>query len=60
MRLPLLMRMGMAGLIVAAALAWGLPNAALAQGRCETQRQVWADQAVANAISLYSLEWTPF
>lgn len=54
------MRMGMAGLIVAAALAWGLPNAALAQGRCETQRQVWADQAVANAISLYSLEWTPF
>ena len=54
------MRMGMAGLIVAAALAWGLPKAALAQGRCETQRQVWADQAVANAISLYSLEWTPF
>ena len=54
------MRVGMAGLIVAAALAWGLPNAASAQGRCETQRQAWADQAVSNAISLYSLEWTPF
>lgn len=54
------MRAGMAGLIVAAALAWGLPNAASAQGRCETQREAWADQAVANAISLYSLEWTPF
>ena len=54
------MRMGMAGLIMAAALAWGLPNAASAQGRCETQRGVWADQAVANSISLYSLEWTPF
>ena len=54
------MRVGMAGLIVAAALAWGLPDAASAQGRCETQRGQWADQAVANAISLYSLEWTPF
>ena len=54
------MRVGMAGLIVAAALAWGLPEAASAQGRCEGQRQVWADQAVSNAISLYSLEWTPF
>ena len=54
------MRVGMAGLIVAAALAWGLPDAASAQGRGETQRGQWADQAVANAISLYSLEWTPF
>ena len=55
------MRTGMAaGLIMAAALAWGLPNAASAQGRCETQRGTWADQGVANAISLYALEWTPF
>ena len=55
------MRTGTAtGLIMAAALAWGLPAVASAQGRCETQRGLWADQGVANAVSLYSLEWSPF
>lgn len=54
------MRMGIVGLIVGAALAWGLPNAALAQGRCETQRAAWAETAAANAVSLYTLEWAPF
>ena len=54
------MRRGILAVLATAALAWALPNAASAQGRCETQRGVWADQAVANAISLYSLEWAPF
>lgn len=45
---------------MAAALVLGLPNVASAQGRCETQRAQWADQAVANTISLHSLEWAPF
>jgi D-alanyl-D-alanine carboxypeptidase len=54
------MQRGILAVLATAALAWALPNAASAQGRCETQRGVWADQAVANAISLYSLEWAPF
>lgn len=54
------MRRGILAVLAAAALLWVLPNAAWAQGRCETWRGVWADQAVANAISLYSLEWAPF
>lgn len=54
------MRRGILAVLTTAALVWALPNAASAQGRCETQRGVWADQAVANAISLYSLEWAPF
>ena len=54
------MRRGILAVLAAAALLWVLPNAASARGRCETGRGVWADQAVANAISLYSLEWAPF
>ncbi|MGV3578751.1 D-alanyl-D-alanine carboxypeptidase family protein [Brevundimonas sp.] len=54
------MRRRILAVLATAALLWVLPNAASAQGRCETGRAVWADQAVANAISLYSLEWAPF
>ncbi len=54
------MRWGMTGLIAAAALTWGVPNVASAQGWCESERAQWADQADANAISLYALEWSPF
>ena len=45
---------------MAAALAWGLANAASAETRCETRRDQWAGQAFANAVSIYSLEWSPF
>jgi D-alanyl-D-alanine carboxypeptidase len=54
------MRTRLLGIIATAALCWGLPNAALAQGECDTQGARWGDQAVANAISVYSLEWAPF
>ncbi len=55
------MRMGMlAGLVGAAMLGFSLPGVAAAQSRCETQRDQWAGQAFANAISIYSLEWAPF
>ncbi len=52
--------MGIPLLIVAALLGLALPGAAEAQTRCETQRDQWAGPAFANAISIYSLEWTPF
>ena len=54
------MRAGTVGLIVAAALAWALPQAASAQGRCDLGRAQWGEQASSNAISLYALEWAPF
>lgn len=53
------MRRVILAVLAAAALAACLPGAASAQGRCET-RPGWIDPAVANAISLYALEWTPF
>ena len=52
--------MGMAGLIVAATLAWGLPQAVSAQERCDVSRVQWGQQASSNAISVHSLEWAPF
>jgi hypothetical protein len=49
-------------LLIAAALATlFLANPARAQSNpCDRQVEDWGDQALANGISLYSLEWTPF
>ena len=54
------MRKTWLGIIAATALALGLPGAASAQESCVIRDGVWADQAMANAISLHSLEWSPF
>lgn len=54
------MKIGILGWIAAAALAWGVPSLASAQGWCESHRAQWADRATANAASVQSLEWTPF
>ncbi|WP_269513987.1 D-alanyl-D-alanine carboxypeptidase family protein [Brevundimonas subvibrioides] len=36
------------------------PAMAHTDDRCQAGREQWADQAFANAISEYSLEWSPF
>lgn len=47
-------------LMAATLLGLALPGAAAAQSRCDVNRAQWAGQAFANAISVYSLEWSPF
>lgn len=54
------MRIGILGLIVASMLGLILPGRAAAQSPCAVQTERWADAAFANAISEYSLEWSPF
>ncbi len=52
--------MSFLALIAAGVLAWALPTPASAQQGCDTQGGPWVDQGLANAISVYSLEWSPF
>ncbi|AQR62095.1 D-alanyl-D-alanine carboxypeptidase [Brevundimonas sp. LM2] len=52
--------MRMAVLIGILAGVFGLTTPARAEARCDSQQAQWAGAAFANAISEYSLEWSPF
>jgi len=39
---------------------WAAPAYARQFDRCRVGQDAWTDQAVTNAVSLYSLEWAPF
>ena len=56
------MNRGLLILFCATLMSLGVGGTAAAQGadRCQTGRAQWAGQAFANAISEYSLEWSPF
>lgn len=60
--LLVLMHRGLLILFCATLMGLGAGGAAAAQGtdRCQAGRDQWAGQAFANAISEYSLEWSPF
>lgn len=55
-----LMRTGILAFIAATILICLAPAQADAQVRCDTHRADWGGQALANGVSLYTLEWAPF
>ena len=58
------MRLGMLAIIVATVLVWLTPGRADAQGawtpQCDVHERAFAGAGLANAVSVYTLEWAPF